>query len=192
MKNVRLRVPIVGLALGALLLYALAQFTARQDVESQDIIQAAEHAIAAGKAWRARQAKLAAIAQAATQSGRTWRAKAEAAASAAVQLEAVLAQATTAPESIGVLVHQVEFYRGQALAWAESSHAFERAWLADSTRADLAEGRVATLEQHLAHVLTVADCHILGAKFLPRCPSRTVSAALGAGAAVVVVVATRH
>lgn len=192
MTQVRLRVPLVAIVVAAIALYVFAQWTERQGLEDQGIIRGAEHALATGQAWRARQAKLAAIARAAVQTGRGWKAKAEAAAPAAAQLAATLTLATTARDSNGVLVHQVEFYRGQSLAWEESSHAFERAWLADSTRAGSAEARVTDLEQHLAQVLTVADCRLLGVKFLPRCPGRTTAFVLGAGAAALAIVATRR
>lgn len=192
MTQVRLRVPLATIVLGVLALYVFAQRQQSQGAESGSVFDAAAHELHMHKAWEARSAKLAAIAQAAAQNGRRWKAKAEVAAPAAAQLDATLAAATTMRDSNGVLVHQVEFYRGQSLAWEESSHAFERAWLADSTRAGAAEARVTELEQHLAQVLTVADCHILGAKFLPRCPGRTTAFVVGAAGTAVAFIATRH
>lgn len=192
MTPVRLRVPLVTIVAAAVALYVFAQWTERQGLEDQGIIRGAEQALATGQAWRARQAKLTAIARAAVQTGRGWKAKAEAAAPAAARLAATLTLATTARDSNVVLVHQVAFYQSQAVAWEASSRGFERAWLADSTRAGAADARIAELEQHLAQMLTVADCRMLGVRFLPRCPSRTTSAVLGAAGTAIVFVATRH
>lgn len=192
MKNVRVRVPLTTLAIAALALYVFGKWSQSQGAESGAIIQSSRNALAAGKAYRAQVATLAALAQAAAQSGRTWRAKAEAAAPAARQLEATLAEAATVRDSNVALVHQVGFYQGQARFWEESSHAFERAARADSTRAVAAEDRAADLERHVAAVLTVADCRVLGVTFLPRCPSRNVAFVLGAGVTVVAFVVTRR
>ena len=191
MKNVRLRVPILSLAAAAVLLWAFAQWTASQGLEDQGIIRAAEHALHAGNAHRARQAQLAAAARVSADSARQWKAKAAARAPLVAQLDTALTEATTVRDSNTVLLQQNGELRGQVAEWQASSRGFEQAWLTDSTRADGAEARVAELERHLASVLTVADCHILGAKWLPRCPSRTVSAALGAGVTALAFAATR-
>lgn len=192
MKNVRLRVPLVTLALAALALYVFGKWTATQGLEDQGIIRAAEHALHAGNAHRARQAQLAAIAQANVDTARQWKAKAIARAPLGPKLERALTEAKTTSDSNTVLVHQVAFYQAQAFFWESSSRGFERAWLADSTRADAAEARVAELERHLASVLTVADCHLLGVGFLPRCPGRTTAFVLGAGLTAFTFAATRH
>ena len=190
MKNVRLRVPLVAIVLAALALYVFGKWQASQGVEDQGIINAAEHALAAGNAWRARSAQLAATARANADTARQWKAKAIARAPLAAQLDTALAVATTVRDSNTVLVHQVGFYQGQAMFWEASSRNFERAWLADSARADGAEARVAELERHLASVLTVADCHIAGLKFMPRCPGRIASFVFGAGVTAVAFVAS--
>lgn len=52
-------------------------------------------------------------------------------------------------------------------------------------RADLSNQRVDSLEAHLARVLRVAECQILG---LVRCPSRVQAALLGAGVVAVLFV----
>jgi hypothetical protein len=192
MTNVRLRVPLVAIVLAALALYVFGKWTATQGLEDQGIIRAAEHAIATGKAWRARSARLAAIARASADSARRWKAKAIVAAPVAAQLDTALAQAQTMRDSNTVLTHQTAFYQGQAQLWEASARGFERAWLADSTRADDAEARVAELERHLASVLTVADCRVLNLRFMPRCPGRTTAFFLGAGVTAVAFVATRR
>jgi len=189
--QVRLRVPLVAIVLAALALYIFGKWTATQGIEDQGIIRGAEHALATGKAWRARQAKLAAIAQANVDTARQWKAKAIARAPLAAQLDTALTVVKTARDSNVVLLEHTAVLREQVLFWEASARGFEQAWLADSTRADGAEARVAELERHLASVLTVADCRMLGVRFLPRCPSRMVSAALGAGVTAVAFVATR-
>jgi len=191
-KNVRLRVPVLTVALAAIALYLFGKWTARQGLEDQGIIRAAEQALATGNAWRARNAKLAAIARANADSARSWKGKAIAAAPEGAQLAGALAAAATIRDSNAVLTHQAAFYQQQAFFWENSSRGFERAWLADSTRAASAEARAVELERHLASVLTVADCHILGAKFLPRCPGRTTAFVVGAGVTALAFVATRR
>ncbi len=86
-------------------------------------------------------------------------------------------------------VSTLELQRDSATA---AAGAFRLQAFADSTRADQAEARAALLEQNLTATLTVADCRMLGVKFLPRCPGRTASFLLGAGAAALALVATRH
>lgn len=68
---------------------------------------------------------------------------------------------------------------------------WEASFRAESTRADQAELRIADLERNLAGTLSVADCHMLGVRFFPKCASRTVSFVLGAGVAVVGYTLTR-
>jgi len=167
MTNVRLRVPLVTIAIGAIALYVFAQWTARQGAEDQRIIQAAEHALASGKAYRGRIAKLAAASRAHADTARTRQV-----------LIPIVTPAMTTTE-----------IRGVAIDWQRVARQWELAFRAESTRAVVAEGRVAELERHLAQVLTVADCRMLGIEFLPRCPGRTTAFVLGAGAASVVLLA---
>jgi len=191
-KQVRLRVPLVGLLLAALALFVFGKWRATQGLEDQGIIHAAENALHAGNAQRARNAQLAAAAHASADSARAWKAKAIARAPLAAQLDTALTQAQTVRDSNVVLGQQTAFFRGQALFWEASARHFEQAWRTDSTRADGAEARIAELERHLASVLTVADCHVLGAKWLPRCPGRTTAFVLGAAGTAAAFVATRR
>lgn len=192
MKNVRLRIPIATIAIAALALYLFGKWQATQGGEDARIIQSSRNALAAGKAYRARQAQLAAAAATHAASARTWQLKAQASAPAAAQLDRALEEAKTSADSNVVLTHQVAFYQGQALAWSTAYGELQLARAADSTRADRAEARIALLEQNLAATLTVADCRLLGVKFLPRCPSRNVAFVLGAGVTAIAFVATRH
>lgn len=163
--KVRLPALIFLVAATAALLYLFGKWQAGQGIEDRNIIEAAERSLAAGKAWRARRAKLVAIARAHVDTAR--------------QL-----QITIPPITLEMGPVQL---RGIAHDWQAVAVQWELADRADSTRADDAERRVADLELRLHDVLRVADCHILGAKFLPRCPSRTVSFLVGAGTGVVLV-----
>lgn len=63
---------------------------------------------------------------------------------------------------------------------------------ADSMRAENAEARITDLERNLAATLTVADCHLLGAHFLPRCPSRTAMFVIGVAGGAITYAAVHH
>lgn len=144
----------------ALIAFWLLVRAERQVGEDGAIIARAEQALASGKAYRSQLAKLKAVSRRHADTARVLQAPLQ-----AVRIE---------------LLSPVEL-RGQVTAWREVARHWERAFRAESTRAVIAEARVAELEAHLAAVLTVADCHVLGAKWLPRCPSRTASFLLGGG-----------
>jgi len=79
----------------------------------------------------------------------------------------------------------------KAFAWRNAAESCERALLACSERALLAEARVSELEPLLTRGLKIVDCHILGLGFLPRCPSRTVTFVVGVGLGVTGALVTR-
>lgn len=163
--KVRLSIPLFLLAAAAVSLYYFGKWQAGQGIENRDVIRAAERSLAAGKAWRARRTKLLAIARAHADTARHL-------------------QITIPP--VTLKMGPVEL-RGIVIDWQRVAAHWELADRADSTRADDAESRVADLELRLHDVLKVADCHILGAKFLPSCPSRPVSFAVGMGAGIILV-----
>lgn len=74
-------------------------------------------------------------------------------------------------------------------AWKAAANECQVALLACSERALLAEARVRELEPLLVRGVAIADCHVLGLGFMPKCLSRAQSfvlgAALGMGAMVV-------
>ena len=178
-------------ALAALLLYGFGQWSARQGVENGAIITMARDALAAGKAHRVRQFQLSALARANADSAVLWHRRAMARTPVLARLDSALSVAHTTADSNGVLVQENTELRAQVGDLTVAYARLDLARRADSTRADQADRRVALLETQLASVLTVADCHMLGLGFLPKCPSRTVSAVLGAGAAVGVVLIVR-
>ena len=192
MKNVRLRVPIVSLVLAALALYVFSRWQARQGSEDATIIRSAEQALAVGKAYRVHQAQLRTAAQRAGARATSALAAAGAKDTTVARLQLELKADTAARDSVRTLVVTVTTVVAQRDSARGAARAFFLKAVADSTRADRAEARVQTLEANLAATLTVADCRMLGLRFLPRCPGRLVSAALGAGLTAVAFVATRH
>ena len=192
MTNVRLRVPILTIAVAAVALYAFGTCQARQGGEDAAIIRSAAQALAVGKAYRARQAQLHTAAQRAGARATSALAAAGAKDTTVARLQLELKADTAARDSVRTLVVTVTTVIAQRDSAVVAARAFFLKAFADSTRADRAEARVQTLEANLAATLTVADCRILGVKFLPRCPSRNVSFVVGAGLTAVAFVATRH
>lgn len=188
--KVRLSIPLVALVLAGAAFYYLGQWSGAQGSEDHTAIVAAERALAAGKAWRARRVTLLAAAQAHADTARRLAAQAETREPVIVALDTVIARATSSGDSLAGLVMQNVQLRRQSAERGAALIQMTRARWADSTRADDAERRVTDLELHLDHILDIADCHLLGVKFLPRCPNRTVSfvAGLVGGAALVVIV----
>jgi hypothetical protein len=167
-----------------LLIYWFGRWQSAQGRESGTIIANARQALASGKAYRARQVALQQIAISNMNLAREAQRGYQVRGALIVKLDTALSRATTMAESLSTVQQQNVQLRGQVSDLLVANLRLERARLADSTRADHAEIRVAELERHLAATLTVADCHIAGVAFLPRCPSRTVSAVLGIGLGV--------
>jgi len=180
---IRLKIPAITLALGLFLLYGLGKYVGRGAVESEAAIVGARQSLANGKAFRAHLIKLQQIAQQHADSARQWQRVASIRGKLITQLDTALDRSTTQRESLTVLVQTRDTLRAQVTTCCSLARQWELAFRADSNRADLAERRNGELEQHLADVLKVAECHMLGARWLPRCPSRTASFLLGAGTA---------
>src|SRR6266566_7430500 len=161
----RLRVPLGTAAIGIVALWGFLRWNAAQGAEDTGAIRTAENALALGHAFRARQEVLAQRAKTALESSRTL----ERAVSA---LRGQLQHAPTIRDTVRIQVVLIDSLTAQrdSLTIAE---AYQRA------RAERAESRVALLESNLRSTLTVADCRLLGASWLPRCPSRNLTALLG-------------
>ncbi len=180
------------IALAVVLVYLFGHWQAQAGIERSDIIRGSQQALAIGKSHRRHQAALRLAAQRMADSAAFYRQRSASRGVLIRQLDTALTAAITVRDSLPVLMRQRAVLRERIL---DDSAAYGRLLLAragDSTRADLAEARVATLEAHLAATLTVADCHIGGMKWLPRCPSRTMSFLLGAGTASLALVLTHH
>jgi len=186
------KIPVITLILGVLGLAGLSRYWARNAQEAAGVIQSAQQALNAGRAYRARLRALQALSQRYADSARSWQRVAEARGGLVRQLDTALSRATTQRESLTVALGQRDTLRSQAALCCQIAHQWELAFRADSLRADQAEHRVTDLESHLANTLSIADCHIGGIGWLPRCPSRTASFLLGASGASLALILTHH
>ena len=168
---------VLYIAGAALALYLFAQWQQRQSTEDSTIIQAAHNALSAGKAYRVRQDSLRRRAERAVVTVRVRD-------TVIVRLDARLATDTSARDSVQTLLVKADTLMAQRDSLLTAVRLL-------TVRAERAELRVADLERHLTAVLTVADCHMLGVGFLPKCPSRTLSAVLGLGTGAVAVLVVR-
>jgi len=170
----------------------VGKWTGRQGFEDQGIIHAAAVALAQGKAYRAHLLILQAAAQRAQGRATVAIAADRAKDSEIRRLQTVLSLDSTARDSVGTYRQLVDTITSQRDSARSAIAALYFRITADSTRAATAELRVAQLEANLRATLTVADCHLLGAGWLPRCPSRTAMFFLGAGTGAVVALALHH
>jgi hypothetical protein len=188
MKRAALLV-MAGAAAVLLALWLLARWEARLAADDQATIAAAQQWLKAGAARRTERAGL--LAQAQTSARRAAALEREARSHAAGDslLNAGLDRATTAVDSLPIVLAQRDSARAAVASWAQAFAALTVARLADSTRADRAEAALAEGERHLTGVVGIADCRWFGLGFMPRCLSRAASlvvgGVLGAGAAIV-------
>jgi len=162
----------------ALVLYLFAQWQQRRSTEDSTIVQAAHNALSAGKAYRVRQDSLRKRAERAVVTVRIRD-------TVIVRLDARLATDTSARDSVRTLLLKADTLIAQRDSLLMAMKLL-------TVRAERAELRVADLERHLAATLTVAECHIGGIHWLPKCPSRTASFLIGAGGASLALLATHH
>jgi len=178
---------------GLVVIWFISGALGRAAVENDATIRGANAALAIGQAHRAHEAKLAAISQAHADSARSWHRGYIVRGGLIAQLDTAVDRSATKADSLLALLVVRDSLRAQVLACCSIAHQWEIAYRADSTRADLAQARNSELEQHLRGVLTIADCHILGASWLPKCPSRTASFLIGGGTGgVLALVLGRH
>lgn len=187
----KLRV-VLYVAVAAVALYLFGRWQSAQGRESGAIITQARQSLASGKAYRARQFALQQIARSNMALAREAQRVASIRGALIAKLDTALDRASTVRDSMPIVLRQVVELRGQVSDLLFANLKLERARFGDSTRADEAEGRVAELERNTASLLTVGDCHIAGVRFLPRCPSRTVSLVVGLGIGAVGVLAIHH
>jgi hypothetical protein len=186
------RIPAITLVVGLLIIFGLSRYWVKASLESAGVIGASRATLRLRKPFHAQMRALQAVSQRYADSARILRQVAEAKGGLIRSLDTALTRAGTMRDSLLVVVNQREAFQSQAAVCCQLAHQWELAFRADSTRADRAEARVTDLEGHLANTLTIADCHLLGAKWLPRCMSRTASALLGAGIASAALILTHH
>jgi hypothetical protein len=177
MNKIRLTVPIIALLVGGLLLYVLGKWQGASGTENAAVIQAAHQALAMGKANRAR---LDSLRHAAAQRVTTVRIRD----TVIVRLTGQLERDTSARDSVRTLL----LVQDTLIAQRDSLLSAVRLLM---LHADSSDARVAILESNLRATLKIADCHVLGASWLPRCPSRTASFLLGGGIAGTLALVTR-
>lgn len=178
---------VVVVILGAALLAVL--FSPDQS-EDADAIERASFALAQGKAYRTRLAKVQAVADRALARATVAIASDRAKDGAIRSLTVQLAQDSTARDSVVTLLAVRDTLTSQRDSARAAYSALLLRATADSTMLFLSRQRVDSLEIHLAKMLTIADCRMLGVRFLPRCPSRTTSAVVGLGVGAAVTFAT--
>jgi len=174
----RLKIPVATLAIGLVALWAFFHFEARAGIESSAIVQQAHQVLIAGKAYRAHLVR-------AQQEAATRIVTVHIRDTVVVRLAGQLQADTAARDSARTLLA----IRDTLMAQRDSLVSAVRFLTA---RAELAEIRASALESNLKATLTVADCHIAGFKWLPRCPSRSMSFLIGATGASLALLATHH
>ena len=187
----KLSVPLGVLLLGACGVAMLFWWSGKQGTEEGAVIHAAEQALAAGKAYRTRQAKLQEVAQRALNRATVAIAADRAKDASVRELTVRLASQPNDSTRVIILRQLVDTLMTQRDSARAAIGALLIRMVADSARANAAEIRVAELERHLHATLVIAQCRWLGIRFLPKCPSRTVSAVLGFGVGASVILLTQ-
>jgi hypothetical protein len=187
MPRVRFSVPLWALAAAALVLVVLARWDGAIGQRDAETIADARRLLALTKPFHAQIARLASERDSAL-------AVAARARTAAQGLDTTIARLSADTTVIGLRLRfptlnelLVSYERRDSTRLREIL-ALQAAHAADARALRLAVPRVVDLEGSLTKVVAIADCHILGVKFLPRCPSRTLSFVIGTGVGVVVAV----
>jgi hypothetical protein len=160
---------------------------AREDART---IQTAKDWLHAGQTRRAQIDRLVAARNAAVAAARASAAEAAIHHAAAAALAGQLALAKTARDSVPILVSEFHALAAENLNLATAYANALTALHADTVAIVKLTTNLADATRNLQGVVKVADCHMLGLSFLPKCLSRTASAAVGAAAAAVAVVTT--
>lgn len=168
-----------GAVVAALVLYGIGRWSAGIDAREADAIARAHAWLEAGKARRADRARLIAAATAAQARADGFAAAARAHEASDTALNAALDRVKTAVDSLPIVLAQRDSARASVASWAQAFAALTLVARADSLRAVRAEAAADSAEARLRDILPIADCHVLGLGFLPRCPSRTVSLLIG-------------
>ena len=174
------------------LFYAFGRWSAHIDQAERQAIQQAETFLHTAKATHQRLDSLRATANQYAQDAQKAASRARGAFGALSGLSDSLSRARTAADSLPIVVAQRDVAIAAAKSWGQAWNAEHFARLADSARADFAEGQLVEAEQRIQELLKVKACRILGIGFAPKCLSRTQSYVAGAATAVAVILIRRH
>ena len=175
------------------LFYTFGRWSAHIDQAEQQAIQQAETFLHTAKATHQRLDSLRAAANQYAQDAQKAASRARGAFGALSDLSDSLTRTQTAADSLPIVVAQRDLAIAAAKSWGQAWNAEHFARLADSTRADFAEGRLVEAEQRIQALLEIRTCHLLGVGFLPKCPSRTTTLVVGlASGAAAVILIRRH
>lgn len=190
MSRVRVSVPLWALAAAALVLLLLARWDGAVNQRDAETIADARQILALSRPFHEQIARLAA------ERDRALLAAARARA-AAQTIDTTIARLNADTTVVGLRLHfptlnelLVSYERRDSLRLRELA-ARDLAQRFDARALRLTAPRVVQLEASLTGVVAIADCHLLGVSFLPRCPSRTLSFFLGLGAGAIVVVVVK-
>lgn len=173
----RVTLPLWGLAALGVMLWGLSKWDTHVTRQESAFVEQATRALEAGKAFRGRSAKLQNAARVAQNRATVALGRADSLTRTLMGLQGAL------PDSGGIARATVDSLldlaeRRDSLRLV-AIHGLELAVDAERQRANAAEARVSALEKVVAQGIKVVDCRLLGIGFLPRCPSRTASAAIG-------------
>lgn len=182
---------LIAVLVGALLLWKLASWSGQVAQRDQDAIQGAQAELAKSKPWHRQAARLAAASEAAQKRSQDALGRANVLTREVGRLRSTLPPNDTTPIRRATVDSLLSVAELRDSARVEQISALSIALAAERQRANLAEARVAHLETNLKAVVRVADCHVGGIGWLPRCPSRTTSLVLGAGLGATAVILAR-
>ncbi len=173
-------------------LHLLASLSGPSSSDAVDAIAAAKTWVDVAKGWHQTRIALKAREDAHADSARAAAARAAAHHAIDVALAGELVHAKTAADSNPILIRLVSAARAEASSWHDAFLALGRAKAASDSALAQADALLARGQAVTAAVTKVADCHLLGLGFLPRCPSRNASFVLGLGVGAIAVLAVHR
>lgn len=185
----RVTLPLWGLVALAVMLWGLSRWDAAVTRQDSAFVEQATRALEAGKAFRTRAERLANASRMAQNRAVAALGRSDSLSRTLLSLQAAFPDSGAIPrttvDSLLDLAERRDSLRLVAI------HGLTLAVEAERQRALAAEARVETLEKVVAQGIKVVDCRILGLPFAPRCPSRTASFGIGAGAGALAVLLDR-
>lgn len=175
-----MKLSVAALLVGALAIWTMFQFDWAIQRRDRETIADARRILATTRPYHARMRALAAERDRALEVART-------AASAAESLDTTVHRLAGDTTIIGLRLRfppldslLVAYDRRDGLRLRQLA-ALEIARQADARALRFTAPRVVQLEASLGDVVEIADCRLLGIRWLPRCPGRTLSFFVGSG-----------